>query len=282
MKLPRAATVAVLVGASALVLASCGIGTTGAADEISQTTVRLHGEARSTLADGTGAPQTLFQFEYGPTDAYGQFTGADAAGAIPAGGFLPVSMEVTGFAPATTYHYRLCVTDFADNGRHCGADQTFTTEAGDSVSGDGSTGTFLVPNPMPGHSPVPFPAGGSFRAGSDADGSEPNGTAVARPSFLLDRPEDAGRVTCLKVVGNRATVGFTAPRAPGSPLHYTAFVEDNGPSGDRWSARASSFGPITTCPTATDADFQSITVFGTTLGPVLVSGDFTVHDEVAS
>jgi hypothetical protein len=80
-------------------------------------------------------------------------------------------------------------------------------------------------------------------------------------------------VTCLNVIGNRATVGFIGS----NPLNdeqfpRLLFIEDNGPSGD-----VIGFGtmapPYSKCPAATDASF----VVPPAVPGLLMSGDFTVQ-----
>ena len=62
--------------------------------------------------------------EYGPTAAYGPAT-AD----VPVGngsGAVPVTLDLAGLAPSTTYHYRLVATSPVGESA-AGADATFTT-----------------------------------------------------------------------------------------------------------------------------------------------------------
>jgi hypothetical protein len=277
----------VLMGAAvalASAAAACGYGTTGSADQVRQTGARLHGDIASTLDPGAAgdAATTFYWFEYGATDAYGARTPTGSVD-VPSGESVPVSAVVTGVeGGGSTFHYRVCAQDSLDARGTCGGDRTVTTLAGDYVVGDGSVGQFPVQDPMHPWITVWFPIGGAFDAGSDAGGANPNGTATARPSALYQNPSDTGSVTCLEVLGNRAAVGFTvaAQGGPGVPLHYTAFVEDNGATGDRWSVKATTVSPITTCPSPTAADFQAVNApGGTVAGPTLVSGGFTVHDQ---
>jgi hypothetical protein len=91
--------------------------TTGAAANITPTTATLNGKV-----DPNGKDTTYF-FQFGTTVVYGSISAATAAGS----GANPsnVSVPVSGFAPATTYHYRL-VAQNAD-GTTTGADRTFKT-----------------------------------------------------------------------------------------------------------------------------------------------------------
>jgi len=90
---------------------------TQAASAISQTGATLNG-----VLNPSGSA-TSWQFEYGPTTAYGSATTLTAAGA--ANRTAPVSSAIGGLAPGTTYHYRLVAVRGSD--RVPGADVTFTT-----------------------------------------------------------------------------------------------------------------------------------------------------------
>jgi hypothetical protein len=75
-------------------------------------------------ANGLGLEVTFCQFEYGPSQTYGQI-----AACVPATPFAnsQVSAEVSGLAVETTYHYRLVASTAAGLG--LGGDATFTTVA---------------------------------------------------------------------------------------------------------------------------------------------------------
>jgi subtilisin family serine protease len=66
---------------------------------------------------------TSYQFEYGPTPAYGSATAAASIGSGNAS--VAVSSALSGLAPATTYHYRLVT--IRGGARLVGADHTLTT-----------------------------------------------------------------------------------------------------------------------------------------------------------
>ena len=89
-------------------------------------------------------------------------------------------------------------------------------------------------------------------------------------------------MTCLRIDGNRATVGFVAqpldfvdPDA--QPVPQLLFVEDNGTTGDRLGRQVLG-APATTCPAPTAADFVNFDVGGFAVPPVLTEGDFVIHD----
>jgi phosphodiesterase/alkaline phosphatase D-like protein len=64
-----------------------------------------------------------YQFEYGPSTAYGSSTAVSALGGSVLG--QAVSANLSGLTPNTTYHYRLLVAN--DGGTEHSADETFTT-----------------------------------------------------------------------------------------------------------------------------------------------------------
>ncbi len=72
-----------------------------------------------------GSASTTVYFEYGSTTAYGNSSTSIVLSA--GGGSQSVSNLLTGFAPISTYHYRVVATNAA--GASIGADQTFTTLA---------------------------------------------------------------------------------------------------------------------------------------------------------
>jgi hypothetical protein len=66
---------------------------------------------------------TTWWFEYGTSTRYGKATGTKSAGSSAAS--QPVSAQITGLVPVTTYHYRLVTK--SDAGTSRGADVAFTT-----------------------------------------------------------------------------------------------------------------------------------------------------------
>lgn len=90
--------------------------TTGAATEVTHNSAKLNGTVNA------GTLSTQYWFEYGLTTSYGSSTGTgEAIGASD----KAVSMNATGLAGSTTYHYRLVAKNAA--GTTYGADATFTT-----------------------------------------------------------------------------------------------------------------------------------------------------------
>ena len=180
--------------------------------------------------------------------------------------------EVVGdLQPGTEYHYRLCAADAAGFGT-CGQDATFTTNTGhDSVIGSG-----VVLNPNPG----PFIAGtisSSINAVADVDGSSPFGSAShSAPQATGSVFQVSGDITCLRVEGARATIGFLGT-VGGIPIAVPTvmFVQDGASTAtpDRFAYKQVEAIP-TSCPAPNEADFPA-PVPG---GNVLLSGGFEVHD----
>jgi hypothetical protein len=93
--------------------------TTAAATNVTDSAAKLNGNV---LPDGLAASA---RFEYGTTNAYGRT--ASAGNVAAAQGSVPVSANLSGLAPETTYHYRLVITAGTVTSR--GQDRTFRTLA---------------------------------------------------------------------------------------------------------------------------------------------------------
>ena len=123
--------------------------TTGAATLVGADRARISGTVNPEGSLGR------YQFEYGPTTAYGKTTpSATAVGSE----VIKVAENITGLQPATTYHYRFSATSIG--GTTHGPDMTFTTG----------------PRPMGG-----IPAGESAAQRRDAS-IESNAGALRSPS----------------------------------------------------------------------------------------------------
>lgn len=89
---------------------------------------------RATLngtVDANGQPREV-SFEYGPTTAYG--TTVTLPGTFNSANPEPVTTQLTGLAPHTTYHYRVRID--GDLGNAIGVNRTFTTVNRAPVAGD--------------------------------------------------------------------------------------------------------------------------------------------------
>jgi hypothetical protein len=169
---------------------------TGAATGISATGATLAGQL------DPNARAATYHFEYGKTTSYGSSTVPQQADASVT--LAPVSVAVSGLAPATVYHYRLVASN-AD-GTTVGADQTFTTSGGTAAAG--------VPRFLSGSvRPSVFAVQRTGRAGPPRRHRPPFGTTFryslsepARVSFTVQEslPGRADGRTCIaKIAHNR-------------------------------------------------------------------------------
>ena len=229
------------------------------------------------LVHNTITGPTQYWFEYGTTTSYESSTPHRSVNVTDAARSYPVQETVLGLLEGTEYHSRLCARDANGHGV-CGNDSTFTTTTGrDSVTGTGTV--FAIPQ-------IGYALGASLDVNSAADGSNATGGATNAPGSFYFKIPDSGPVTCLRVDGNRATIGFVA-QPPGigeppetQPIPKLVFVEDNGTTGDRYGSRSVNE-PATTCPAAVDADFHPFVVGDQSIPPIITSGDFAVHDHPA-
>ena len=113
--------------------------TTGAASAVIDTTATLAGSV-----DPNGS-STTYRFEYGTSVSYGSQSPAVDADAGSGSSSVPVSTNLNGLTPSTTYHFRVVATNAA--GTTTGTDQTFTTgdkpaattQAASSITESGAT-----------------------------------------------------------------------------------------------------------------------------------------------
>jgi hypothetical protein len=266
----RKASVGVV--ALVVVLAACGWGETKPVRNVTDQAAQLTGSVHNTV---TGP--TSYWFEYGKTTGYGSSTPHRSLNVADVDKGYPVSEPVIGLDEGTTYHSKLCATG-ADGKGICGGDQTFaTTQGRDSVTGNG----YVIVIPQIGYAIGAELSGVSSSSG----GANPVGDAKTGPGSYYFKIPDQGPVTCLRVDGNRAAIGFMVQPPDGiappdaQPFPKLIFIEDNGPTGDRFGV--GSVADPTTCPAATDASFTSFNVGGQMIPPVITSGDFVVHDHAA-
>ncbi len=120
----------------ALVVAGCAVGEPRPATNLADTSVTLNANVYSNVAG-----DTEYWFEHGTTTAYGSET-THRTVFIDDDDAHPVSEPVSGLAPGTTYHWRICVRDQGEQPPRtvCSADQTLTT----SPSTTGPGGPILV------------------------------------------------------------------------------------------------------------------------------------------
>jgi hypothetical protein len=245
---------AFLVVILAAVSALCGCyGSTEPATSIGvdRATLNAHGTAN--------AGDAHVYFEYWPTASPGSVF-ATIGKDVPAGSSgdisEPTASSFRGLKPATQYSYRVCAKDQSAPNGACSQTLTFATTqpAGDLVRGE-----YLTFFGGIGHS-------GSVDAHSDASGANAGGT--------LTLPGDkgpptgatfSGTVTCLRVTGNRATVGAVGSNngVPSTALFEIVDADSTWPgTADQidWSEQ-----PGTTPPDCSQGSFATLRslVYGT-------------------
>jgi hypothetical protein len=245
-------------------LPGCSL-TTDVASDVSQTSARLNAYGR------TGDAQGWFHFEYARREHQ---LGTARAGRTPERGPIPpetppagaahVSETVDGLSPGRVYVFRVCARQEAMTSSVCAQVRSFftrPTDAQDWVSfssyGDDANLSFLR---------------------VDAAASPRGRRADGLLFDLMDRQQlFEGRVTCLRVAGDRATIGAvgrfdaqTFDDEPPVPATELVTVVDD-PAGDpvRDAVRR-----VTRSVGTTPPDCRS----GTFTGPPLLEGFSTVHD----
>jgi hypothetical protein len=177
---------------------------------------------RATLtANGTAnAGDAHVYFEYWPTghpESVLATIGTDVSAGSSGAYAEPTAKSFRGLAVGTQYSYRVCAKDTSAPNGACAQTRTFTTgrPAGDLVRGDYNTVLGGI-----GHS-------ASVDAHSDASGANAGGT-MTLPGDKQPSPVGtfSGSVTCLRVQGNRATVGAVGSNN-GQPASALFEVVDN-------------------------------------------------------
>ncbi|HET9025647.1 MAG TPA: hypothetical protein VFN64_13810 [Burkholderiaceae bacterium] len=107
--------------------------TTGNANNITQTSAKLHGTVKP------NNEATTWHFEIGPTTAYG--TNTPEQGPVqPGAGNTNVEFDVGALQPGTVYHYRVVASN--PSGTIPGKDKTFTTRPAVSLDASKRVGSF--------------------------------------------------------------------------------------------------------------------------------------------
>jgi hypothetical protein len=143
--------------------------------------------------------ETTYQFQYGPTDAYGSVSPAAPASIGSSHDKQVVNAVLAGLAPGTTYHYRVVASSAA--GVSTGSDRTFTTRTPPCVGACGQ------PEP-PDTGGGPPPAGGG--GGST---NEPPKTSLKVGSITRKQRAGWARTGVLRLrvrVGGRGRVSARA------------------------------------------------------------------------
>jgi Tol biopolymer transport system component len=107
----------------ALGLTACAVGEPLETSDVTDVDAVVHGNVYSNLEGDTD-----YWWRYGETSAYGSETPHETI-AISDTEPHPVSAQIDGLSPATTYHFQFCVKDAQESPpRICSSDQTFTTD----------------------------------------------------------------------------------------------------------------------------------------------------------
>lgn len=255
----------IAVIAAAAAVAGCGVGQTKSAILVTDEAATLTGRIGNTQERAT-----RYRFEHGPTTDYGSATPWRET--VIEGESDEVSEVLGGLDHGALRHFRLCAVNVRGYG-WCGADRSFTTTVdrdsavGSGVLSDLGTTTFSA----------------AVDAHSGPGGAAPSGTASALPGQVVPRVSDAGSVSCLRILGDRATIGVDVEPVDSTGEHRgrLIFIRDNGPSGDYLNHVATA-APPTTCPIATDDRFIAAPAGQTPPFAALITGDFQVHDHPAS
>jgi hypothetical protein len=125
------------IAASLLITASAQAAvptvTTGNANNLTQSSARLHGTVKP------NNEATTWHFEVGPTTAYGSNT-PEQGPIQPGAGQTSVQFDVGALQPGTVYHYRLVASN--PSGTIPGKDRTFTTRSAVSLDANKRVGSF--------------------------------------------------------------------------------------------------------------------------------------------
>ena len=180
---------------------------------LTQTSVTLTG-----TVNPKGSP-TSFQFQYGTTKNYGSTSGLVGTGSGTTN--VPVTANISGLTPNTTYHYRLAATNAV--GTSMTGDKTFTTG---QQAGAGPGGTTITLSAAP--SSVRF--GGSTTLSGQLTG----GNVANQQVTLQSNPFPYGAAPGgFKNVGNAVTTDatgkFTFPAVTGLNVN-TQFQATTGKS----------------------------------------------------
>lgn len=168
--------------------------TTGSADSITATSVRLHGTVRP------NGQSTSWYFDYGTSSRYGSRT---ATGTIGSGtSSAEVSVSLSRLRPTTVYHYRLVAAN--GSGRSYGGDRTFST------GGPPAVATAAAQNVGP--------TAGTLTGAIDPKGSSTSwyfeyGTSTGYGSRTASQNAGAGS-------GSRSVAASIGGLSPGTTYHY--------------------------------------------------------------
>ena len=226
--------------AVAVVVSGCAVGVRGNATQITTDGAVLNGRVVS-----TSGGLTSYYFEYGRGDQVQQTPIRTLD--LTEGATEAVSVRVDGLEPGGPHRFRVCAEDSENPGDpFCSPFRSFSIDeaAGqDYAVGEFSNGVALF----------------VVDVHSGPTGGNPVGEVTASEGRL---GSETAQVACLRVDGNRATVGVQFPSAGDGFF----FLEDNPTGEDRFRAAPLAAGQsVTDCPAAP-----------ATLDPI--TSDIEVHD----
>lgn len=216
---------------------------------------------------------TTYAFDYGTDTSYGSTLAGGTVG--PSGGNRPVSAQLDGLQPSTTYHYRVVATT-ADNAVTTGNDQTFTTPATPPAEIDLGIDQAATPDPARVGEALTYTLQVTNHSGSDdatgvsVDDALPGGATLLSAHASQGTCSGSDTVTCAVgtvVHGAAATVTVTVRPSQVGTLVNTARVtgdQTDPAAGDdmatsRTTVRAA---PIATTGSATDVATSAATLNG--------------------
>jgi hypothetical protein len=223
-----------------VVVSSCAVGIRGTATQITTDGAVLNGRVLS-----TSGGLTSYYFEYGQGDQLQQTPGHTLD--LTKGFTEPVSVPVDGLEPGQPHRFRVCAEDSENPGDpFCSPFRNFSIDeaAGqDYAVGEFSNGLVLF----------------VVDVRSDPTGGNTIGEVTASEGRLGG---ETAHVACLRVNGNRATIGVQFPSAGDGFF----FLEDNPTGPDRFKPAPLAAGQsVTDCPMSP-----------ATLDPI--TGNISVHD----
>jgi hypothetical protein len=201
----------------------CAVGIRGTATEITTNGAVLNGRVVSTAGGAT-----TYYFEFGRGDQLQQTAGHTLE--LTKGLTQAVSAPLDGLEPGGPYRFRVCAEDGENPGDpFCSPFRAFSIDeaAGqDYAVGEFSNGLALF----------------VVDVRSDPTGGNPVGEVTADQGRL---GSETAHVACLRVTGNRATIGLQFPSAGDGFF----FLEDNPAGQDRFRPVALAAGQsVTDCP----------------------------------
>ena len=193
------------------------------ASQVSDTSATLEAYIHSD-AEGTGNEALTWWFEYGPTPAFGSTT-PEVTSDVPDRPGALVAATVTGLDEGTP------TTSGPASAAGCAAGPTFTT-----TSERARCTASACPTEIP---DAGYHVGASVDVSRGARRVRPRRPGIPLPGRPLLPLPDEGVVTCLRVDGNRASIGFLADYTmydPSLPLFpVVIYIEDVGATADRFA-----------------------------------------------